>query len=165
MGNGGSPDYFDLRIDGVNRAFVTWCRTMGVTYWAILTAHNPQGRLRSPQQNAAADAALAARLRSTGWRLARSVALADAGDWPPEPGFFVLDAPCDAMCGLAREFAQAAVVVGGRLPLAAAGVAGDGAVAQSCDGAKAKAEMAPIVDSPPRLLWLVADSPPPQARP
>lgn len=65
----------------------------------------------------------------------RSVALADAGDWPAEPGFLVIDAPLAAVVALAAQFGQAAIVCGD-IPAAASGTK------------KGSAEALP------RLLWL-----------
>jgi hypothetical protein len=138
----GDGSFFDLRIGVVQPAFAAWLRTLRVTRWAIVSAHNPQSaqacRL-SANDNDERDARLGERLRQVGWRHARSVAIADAGDWPAEEGFLVLDAPLAALVALAAEFCQAAIVCG--------------ELAAESGGADSGGERS--AEALPRLLWLV----------
>ena len=62
--------------------------------------------------NTVATKALAKRIRAHGWLAFPSINHADAGDWPDEAGYCVLNAGDDALCALARELGQAAIVFG-----------------------------------------------------
>jgi hypothetical protein len=126
---------FDLRIGVAQPALAAWLHEQRVARWAIVSAHNPGACRLSPNDNDERDARLCERLRQAGWRHARSVALADAGDWPAEPGYFVVDAPLAALLALAADFGQAAIVCG------------EGEVMVDKKGS---------AEALPRLLWLAA---------
>ncbi|MBK1679169.1 DUF3293 domain-containing protein [Rhodocyclus tenuis] len=107
---GEAAEVFDLRIDVAQPQFDDWLRRRGCACWAIVSAHNPQATLLSADENALRHGALAARLQALGWQHLPAVSIADAGDWPPEDAFLVLDASVERLSGLAAEFMQAAVV-------------------------------------------------------
>ena len=98
---------FNLRIGQSDPAFELFLRKWRAANWGIITACIPGGKLvPDAKANAAAFP---------------SINHADAGDWPDEPGYCVLNAGEEALCELARELGQAAVVFaeigdcGGRL--------------------------------------------------
>lgn len=82
--------------------------------WAVITAHNPDGRLQSRRHNAAAHG----RLRQALERLAPATCVPacnrdPAGDWPDEPGWLFTPAEITEVDRLARRFGQRATVAGG----------------------------------------------------
>lgn len=103
-------EVFDLRIDQLQPQFDDWLRRHGSLCWAIVSAHNPQARLLSADENALRHGALAAQSRAQGLSCLPTVSLADAGDWPPEEGFLLLDVSLTAASELAAAFLQAAIV-------------------------------------------------------
>lgn len=106
----GESEVFDLRIDQASPPFDDYLRRRGIDCWAIVSAHNPQARQLSADENARRHAALAARLRALEYAYLPAVNLADAGDWPPEAGCLLLGVSLAAACELAAAFAQAAIV-------------------------------------------------------
>ena len=102
---------FDLRLGLPNPAFDTLLRQQGAASWGIVTACNPGGRL-TPEENETRQAALLDRLNALGWCRFPASNHADFGKWPVEPGFCVLGVSEEALCQLAVEFAQAAIVFG-----------------------------------------------------
>jgi hypothetical protein len=82
--------------------------------WAIVTAHNPDGRLQSDQCNAAADE----RLKKCLNELAPAACLParnrdPSGQWPDEPGWLFTPEDFTQADRLARRFGQRAIVAGG----------------------------------------------------
>lgn len=80
--------------------------------WAWLTAVNPGGDRGDAEDNAARLARLAAQLAALDCPCWPAEAVADAGDWPTEPGFFVAGLPLAEARELAGRFRQAAIVWG-----------------------------------------------------
>ncbi len=104
---------FNLRIGKPDAAFELFLRRLRAVNWGIITACNPGGILASdPNANDASTRKLAARIRASGWLGFPSINRADSGDWPDEPGYCVLDAGENALCRLAEELGQAAMVYG-----------------------------------------------------
>ena len=104
---------FDLRIGVVNPCFDDLLRAQGAGCWGLITAHNPGG-VRCDAQNAARQQALLSRIESSSWPWLPACHLADDGRWPAEPGVLILGIGEAALCALAAEFSQAAVVCGER---------------------------------------------------
>ena len=108
-----TPDYvFNLRIDVAAPTFAFWLRQHGVSRWGIVTACNPGGALLPCGENALRHAALQARIAELGFRHVPASNHADAGDWPVEPGFCVLDQDEKQLLELAAGFGQSAIVCG-----------------------------------------------------
>jgi hypothetical protein len=104
---------FNLRIGRPDAAFESFLRRQRAVNWGIITACNPGGILApGPKANELATRSLAGKIRACGWLGFPSINRADAGDWPDEPGYCVLDAGERALCVLATEFGQAAFVYG-----------------------------------------------------
>lgn len=104
---------FNLRIGQPDLAFELFLRKWRAANWGIITACNPGGQLvPDANANTAATKELATRIRAQGWLAFPSINHADAGDWPDEPGYCVLNAGKTALGNLARELGQAAVVYG-----------------------------------------------------
>ena len=104
---------FNLRVGQPDLAFEHFLRKWCAVDWGIITACNPGGKLASDATaNAVATKALAKRIRAHGWLAFPSLNHADAVDWPDEAGYCVLNAGEEALCELARELGQAAVVFG-----------------------------------------------------
>ena len=103
---------FALRVDQRNVAFDAYLRRQGVLSWGLVTGHNPGGRLLPSDENATRQNALHDRLFAKGWRYLPASHQADAGAWPDEAAFCVLNvAERDLEC-VAAEFDQAAVLCG-----------------------------------------------------
>ncbi len=102
---------FDLRIGVSDPAFDDFLARHRASFWSIVTACNP-GATLSPADNAERDRALRGRIEALGWRYYRAGNHADRDDWPVEPGYCILDAGAAALCALAADFGQAAVVCG-----------------------------------------------------
>ena len=102
---------FDLRIGVVNPRFDDFLRAQGARCWGMITAHNPGG-VRCDEQNAARQQALLIRLDSLSWPWFPACNLADGGRWPVEPSVLILRIGEAALCALAAEFSQTAVVCG-----------------------------------------------------
>jgi len=104
---------FNLRIGTPDAAFESFLRRQRAVNWGIITACNPGGmRAPDPKANDVATKRLAREIRAHGWLGFPSINRADAGDWPDEPGYCVLDAGESALLLLADEFGQAAFVFG-----------------------------------------------------
>ncbi|MBS3743386.1 MAG: DUF3293 domain-containing protein [Wenzhouxiangellaceae bacterium] len=82
--------------------------------WAIITAHNPDGRLQSKARNAAAHLQLDQCLGRVKAAVCLPACNRDrSGKWPDEPGWlFTPNSMADAD-RLARRFGQRAIVTGG----------------------------------------------------
>ena len=102
---------FDLRIGVVNPCFDDLLRAQSAGCWGLITAHNPGG-VRCDAQNAARQQALLSRIESSSWPWLPACHLADDGRWPAEPGVLILGIGEAALCALAAEFSQTAVVCG-----------------------------------------------------
>ncbi|MFT3850074.1 MAG: DUF3293 domain-containing protein [Propionivibrio sp.] len=104
---------FNLRVGRPDLAFELFLRKWRAANWGIITACNPGGVLvPDAKANAAATKELATRIRAHGWLAFPSINHADAGDWPDEPGYCVLNADVRALIGLAKALGQAAIVYG-----------------------------------------------------
>lgn len=104
-------EVFALRIGVPDPAFGCWLRKERVSCWGIVTACNPGGRL-TPADNATRTDELRRRIVRLGWRHVPSCNVADAADWPDEPGFCVLDVGAAQLRMLAAVFGQSAIVFG-----------------------------------------------------
>lgn len=102
---------FDLRIGEHNPGFSSWLQQQGISEWGIVTACNPGGRI-VPDRNADRTRRLQEEIVRRGWRHCNACNVADAGDWPDEPGFCIFDVEANSLCAMAREFGQVAVVCG-----------------------------------------------------
>ena len=98
----------DLRVGGRTP------RELGPFPWMVITACNPGSVKLSEEENQVRQQVLAARLGTLGFPFVAAENLADAGDWPVEPGFWVssplLDRQLASALGL--EFGQYAVLWG-----------------------------------------------------
>lgn len=104
---------FNLRISQPDLAFELFLRKWRAANWGVITACNPGGRFApSPEANDRATKQLAMRIRENGWLGFPSINHADGGDWPDEPGYCVLNAGDEALCRIAQDFSQAAIVYG-----------------------------------------------------
>lgn len=104
---------FNLRIGLPHLAFELFLRKWRAANWGIITACNPGGKLvPDAKANAAATKELATKIRAHGWLAFPSINHADAGDWPDEAGYCVLNAGEVALCTLASDLGQAAIVFG-----------------------------------------------------
>ena len=104
-------DVYDLHLGRGQPGFDAALAVLGVREWAVITACNPGARMLATD-NAERTVRLLERLAELGRRAVPACNLADAGDWPAEPGACVLEIDERAACLLAREFGQLAVVCG-----------------------------------------------------
>ncbi len=104
---------FNLRVGQPDLAFEQFLRKWRAADWGIITACNPGGKLApDATANDVATKALAKRIRAHGWLAFPSINHADAGDWPDGAGYCVLNAGEAALCMLASELGQAAIIFG-----------------------------------------------------
>ncbi len=85
----------------------TWCRTHCA--W-IVTGHNPDAQRLGSAANDKRHAALETCLDVGAIRYAPAVNTAADDDWPPEPGFLLLNVDEGMARALARRFGQLAIV-------------------------------------------------------
>ena len=104
-------EVFDLRIGQPNLAFEVFLSGRRVSSWAVVTACNP-GAVRSDADNVLRQAQLRDQLRARGWSYCLACNVADAGNWPDEPGYLVLQISEPAARILAAAFDQRACVCG-----------------------------------------------------
>lgn len=98
----------------VGRATPALDRLLDGRQWAIVTAHNPDGRLQSRRRNAAAHGRLQQCLNRLGPAACLPACNRDpAGDWPDEPGWLLTPNDIAQVDHVARRFGQRAVVTGG----------------------------------------------------
>lgn len=120
-------EVFSLRIGEAHPAFSAWLKQQGTATWGIVTACNPGGR-PTPDTNVGRNRELQRLIEARGWRCVPACNRADAGDWPDEPGYCVLDVEAHELGSLAAAFGQAAIAFGhaddgaGRLVWLAGGV-------------------------------------------
>lgn len=108
---------FELRIGRNEPALTRWLAAAGATCWGIVTAENPGAKRidatdAGDADNAAQTEAMRRTLDEAGMRHYPTRHRADAGDWPEERGFFILDASEAQLWQWARRFGQAAFVAG-----------------------------------------------------
>lgn len=102
---------FDLRVaQTLPAAFASWLEAQNVSFWGVVTAYNPASRRLPDDVNRQASVALFKAASVAGWRAFPACNLADAGDWPPEPGWLLLGGDEAGLCALARGFSQTAVL-------------------------------------------------------
>ena len=101
-----------LRVGEPNAVLDLLLSERGLDEWAYLTAHNPASVVLAPGENRARQEALLGRV--AGYPLLLGEAVADAGDWPPEPSALVLGIRREDALALAREFGQSAILCGRR---------------------------------------------------
>jgi Protein of unknown function (DUF3293) len=102
-----------LRIGARHAAFDAELEAAGAQCWAVITAWNPGSRLRSADENAAAQRALLQTLSEQTLVAWAAEGKADGGGWREESAC-VLDVEPAAAVALGRKFGQLAVVVGQR---------------------------------------------------
>ncbi|WP_374342288.1 DUF3293 domain-containing protein [Azonexus sp.] len=108
------PDGFlDLRIDRASPHLADWLAAGDFAAFALMTACNPGSRPATPADNARRQAELECDLLDAGYRPFGAEHLADAGDWPVEPGCFVPGLSADDALALGADYGQNAVVCGG----------------------------------------------------
>jgi hypothetical protein len=110
---------YDLRIGADHPAFDAYLQAKSALCWGVITASNP-GAVRSDADNPRRQADLLGRLQADGLAFCPALNIADAGDWPDEQAFLVLQVSEAAMRELAADFSQRAFVwgtVGGKARL------------------------------------------------
>jgi len=104
---------FVLKI-GVRSPELADChRAYNVESSAFVTAWNPHGQSHPAQDNDAAQARLAARLRVRGFHILEARGEDPAGHWAAEDSVLVLGMQLPDACRLGREFAQNALLWAG----------------------------------------------------
>lgn len=103
---------FDLRIGFVNPGFDGWLRSQGAVRWGIVTPDNPAAQRIGETLNRERRHRFGMLVAARGWGHFDTCHRADAGDWPDETGYLLLDAGEQALRALAGEFGQYAFVAG-----------------------------------------------------
>ncbi|PKO37680.1 MAG: DUF3293 domain-containing protein [Betaproteobacteria bacterium HGW-Betaproteobacteria-6] len=103
----------DLRIGQPCETLRCWLETAGSTEFALITAHNPGGRLADEASNAERQSQLECELLEGNYEPYAALHEADGEGWPNEESCFVPDLSCADACALAADYGQNAVVCGG----------------------------------------------------
>lgn len=77
---------------------------------AYLTAWNPYSQISTPEANAAANNLLEASIAHAGLEYLPCLGRDPTGQWPAEPGFWILGGDRRWLCRLGRQFRQNAMV-------------------------------------------------------
>lgn len=101
-----------LRIGAVHPDLDVLLAEKKATQWAFLTAYHPGSKPATQEYNTRAQEQLRQRLQAGRYLFWEGAGEADAGDWPPEPSFLILDIPLARAKEWAIEFGQVAFVYG-----------------------------------------------------
>lgn len=99
-----------LRIGDPAESHFAWLEQMGAQSATILTAWNPLGEQQSDAENERAQEELLSAIRARELRWLPATGEDPAGNWDPEPGFCVFDAPGDVLDQWLGLFRQNAAV-------------------------------------------------------
>ncbi len=105
-----SEGRFILRIDEPCPAADELVRRHGAATWAYVTAHNPWPAIECAAENERRQAEL--EIRVAAFPCYRGESVGDSGTHPPEQSVFIIGISETDAARLAREFGQAAIVVG-----------------------------------------------------
>lgn len=101
---------FEIRIGAKNVVFEKWLKKQNAKTYAFVTAWNPRSKLLSEEENRLKNKDLEADLKKASRLVLPASNVPDAGDWPSEESFFVLDiSPEEAIC-LGKKYEQNAIV-------------------------------------------------------
>jgi len=101
---------FTLRLGEASAALRDCHCAHNVDCSAFITAWNPFGVAKSIEENGAAQASLAARLRLRGYRFVEGRGEDPQRQWPSESSLLVLGLELDDACGLGHELRQNAIL-------------------------------------------------------
>lgn len=76
----------------------------------FITAFNPESKRLPAEENAARHARLGEKLKALGVKKMPAAGLDPEGEWPPEPGYLVLNMKDEDVVAFGREYQQNAVV-------------------------------------------------------
>ncbi|MCB0618368.1 MAG: DUF3293 domain-containing protein [Saprospiraceae bacterium] len=102
----------EIRIGQPNAELDALLLRLSRQNWFFITAWNPGARPLSEADNRRRQRTLLDGLRREDWTVLSGESVADAGDWPPEPSYWVAGAGREAAIAWGRKFGQAAVVFG-----------------------------------------------------
>jgi len=103
---------FALRCGDVSAALDLLLTLAQCQQWAFITACNPQSIQLTEAENSVRMARLATVVEQGGWACLPGLGEGAAGDWPPEESLLVLGIEAAEALALARQFDQAALVLG-----------------------------------------------------
>lgn len=103
----------DLRIGQANPTLIDWLERAGCHEFAIITAYNPGGEMRSAALNAERQSQLECDLLEGNYEPYAGENVPDSADGPVEESCFIRDISCDDACALAEDYGQNAIVCGG----------------------------------------------------
>ncbi len=104
---------FILRIGDPSPALLQAHAARGVTWSTFVTACNPRGELRSPDENGRLHGAFLRRLREEGLRFVAGTGGDASQGWPPEPSVLIFGLTLAQSSDLGETLAQRAVVWNG----------------------------------------------------
>ncbi|MGL4313496.1 MAG: DUF3293 domain-containing protein [Sphingomonas sp.] len=99
-----------LRIDQPDAGLAALLQSHAVSEAAIVCAANPRSEQLPDSENAARHRALEAAIARLGLGAIATRHVADAGNWPDEPGLLVLGASAPTGAELGQRFGQNAIV-------------------------------------------------------
>jgi len=93
-----------------NQEVKDFLKNHNCTTWAFITAYNPMSEQLSEKENAERNALLETLIQKYTYLKGEGKAI--AGDWPPEPSYFIAGITKKDSIVLARKFLQRAIVYG-----------------------------------------------------
>jgi hypothetical protein len=103
---------FSLRVGEPSSTIDRLLTATGVNHWTYITACNPGSQLLSDAENARRMQELGGRVRELGFTTYHGKGVGTIGNWPPEPSLLVLGIDEPQAVALARQFGQAAILIG-----------------------------------------------------
>ncbi len=111
-GGGIKGGVFDLKIGTLHFDFDRWLEQQNFRHFAFITAWNPGSQPLTTAENERRNWKLEKELYDLAKKVIPGVAEGDDKNWPPEPGFFILDISPENAVNLGWEFGQNALVFG-----------------------------------------------------
>lgn len=105
-----APSPFVLRVGIANDSLASLYQRSRADCGAFITACNPHSQKLGDNVNAARQAALAQELNQRNLRFFDGIGKHPSGDWPAEPGYFVLGLSLEAAKSLGMRYDQNAIL-------------------------------------------------------
>lgn len=80
--------------------------------WAIITAHNPQSKILSKEENQERNKLLFEEIKNYSPLKTESSSKDTKDDWPIEDGYIIFNIDQESACNIGKDFNQRAIVIG-----------------------------------------------------
>lgn len=80
--------------------------------WAIITAHNPQSKILSKEENQEKNRLLLEQIKNYSYLKTESSSKDTKDDWPIEVGYIIFNIDQESACNIGKHFDQRAIVIG-----------------------------------------------------